>query len=394
LKNIFLNLQHGWNSLAIAIGMLLITEAVLYPFKHFHIFESQNEEPLSLLEGAPTPESYLETNWYEGYVKECLEAIPNISWKPYVYWSTHAYKGKYLNIDERSIRKTWSPNRIGKTQKFKIFVFGGSTMWGWGARDDFTIPSIINKILFNEYGVDAEIINFGEVGYVSTQELIRFMMEIQNNNIPDLVIFYDGLNEIFSALRAGQVGQAGVSWGELDRKTAFHQEKLSVLQRIATSYAAYSPVYYYISKILRKNEPNETKNLDENQQQKIATDIYQIYLQNLNIIRSISKFYGFKTLFYWQPIILTKDDYTPYESHIASVGESYFHGKSIFVQLRKLISNIKENDFHDLSEILSGYQRPFYIDYFHIDELGNEILGRKIANDVLEIVKKSNRSNL
>ena len=50
-------------------------------------------------------------------------------------------------------------------------MFGGSTMWGTGARDACTIPSLLARALQGR-GMSLEIINFGETGYVRTQEVI------------------------------------------------------------------------------------------------------------------------------------------------------------------------------------------------------------------------------
>ena len=50
-------------------------------------------------------------------------------------------------------------------------MLGGSSLWGFGARDDQTIPSLLARKL-HERGLKVEIKNLSELGYVSTQELI------------------------------------------------------------------------------------------------------------------------------------------------------------------------------------------------------------------------------
>jgi len=63
-----------------------------------------------------------------------------------------------------------------------LFAFGGSTMWGWGARDDYTIVSYLSKLL-DEKGYPAEVTNYGQLNYVSTQEVIALLRCIQRGNV-------------------------------------------------------------------------------------------------------------------------------------------------------------------------------------------------------------------
>ncbi|MER3445854.1 MAG: hypothetical protein C4291_03015 [Candidatus Dadabacteria bacterium] len=85
-------------------------------------------------------------------------------------------------------------------------MFGGSTMWGTEARDDFTIPSILSKKLWRR-GIRCDIVNFSGSGYVSTQEVIALLIELQRGNIPNLVIFYDGINDTYSAYQHNSISR-------------------------------------------------------------------------------------------------------------------------------------------------------------------------------------------
>ena len=49
-----------------------------------------------------------------------------------------------------------------------------------------------------------EIRNLAEIGYVSTQEMIALVRELQSGYRPDLVLFYDGVNDTTSALLEGE----------------------------------------------------------------------------------------------------------------------------------------------------------------------------------------------
>ena len=97
-------------------------------------------------------------------------------------------------------------------------MLGGSSLWGFGARDDRTIPSILSRDLF-EAKWDVRIRNLAEIGYVNTQEVIALIRELQSGYRPDLVIFYDGVNDTTSALLERE---AGLTTNEINRRREFN----------------------------------------------------------------------------------------------------------------------------------------------------------------------------
>src|SRR5438132_9432797 len=126
-------------------------------------------------------DGYYGADWVEAYFKE-FDTTENKTWTPYVYWRRRPFAGNYINVNEMGIRRTWNPDvpkGVNGSNHIKIFMFGGSTMWGTGARDDYTISSIVSRSLSKEYGIDVSVTNFGESGYVSTQEVIMLMRELQ-----------------------------------------------------------------------------------------------------------------------------------------------------------------------------------------------------------------------
>jgi lysophospholipase L1-like esterase len=91
-------------------------------------------------------------------------------------------------------------SEIKQSNTYRIFMIGGSTMFGAGATsDETTIPGYLQQLLNEkEFGFDIEVINSGIQGADNNKEsklieqkLVRFS--------PDLIIIYDGMND----LRAG-----------------------------------------------------------------------------------------------------------------------------------------------------------------------------------------------
>ena len=111
--------------------------------------------------------------WLPLHYRE-LEALSD-RWQPYVYFRQRPFPGQTVTVLADGSRATWQPPpRQGddtRARPLKILMLGGSSLWGFGARDDQTIPSLIARGL-HERGVHAVIRNLAEIGYVSTQEVI------------------------------------------------------------------------------------------------------------------------------------------------------------------------------------------------------------------------------
>ena len=114
--------------------------------------------------------------------------------------------------------------------------------------------------------VSSAVTNFGETGYVSTQNLIALMLELRAGRRPDVVVFYDGVNDTYSAYsqqraglphnesesgrrvqpvdRAGLTRQGRVFVGEMSRRLAVLDLTKRVLRRVGlgdSAAAAASP---------------------------------------------------------------------------------------------------------------------------------------------------------
>jgi len=89
--------------------------------------------------------------------------------------------------------------KIKSDNMYRIFMIGGSTVFGTGANsDDTTIPKYLEYFLKqNQYQFDVEVINSGIQGADSFDEVTL----IENKLIdftPDMVIVYDGWNDLRS----------------------------------------------------------------------------------------------------------------------------------------------------------------------------------------------------
>src|SRR5208282_2416973 len=135
------------------------------------------------------------------YWKEFAQAN-QITYHPWVLWRRKPYQGQVIAINEDGVRRTLHTRCDDKT--FTIWMFGDSVMWGAGAPDTETIPSLIAAD-YEKAGRPVCIVNYAEKGWTNTQELIGLMEGLKHaSRRPDIALFYDGGTEAFTAYQSRQ----------------------------------------------------------------------------------------------------------------------------------------------------------------------------------------------
>jgi len=101
-------------------------------------------------------------------------------------------------------------SEIKPSDTYRVFMVGGSTMFGAGATsDETTIPGILQKIFDSDNSIQKiEVINAGVSGGNSNTEL-KFIMEKLVRFSPDLIIIYDGWNDLKADFA---VEQTKINW--------------------------------------------------------------------------------------------------------------------------------------------------------------------------------------
>ena len=79
-------------------------------------------------------------------------------------------------------------------------------MWGSGAPDWGTIAAYLQAGLESSWDEPVCVVNFGQSAYVSTQGAVELIMQLRSGNVPDRVLFYDGINDVIAAGESGQAG--------------------------------------------------------------------------------------------------------------------------------------------------------------------------------------------
>ena len=388
-ERLFKFARDAWMVLGIAVAMFVALEAVVSLGFYVRGFWHPPADNFRI-----KADTYSDTEWASKYYKEIeeVEKGRTLRWQPYVYWRRTPRRGQYINIGSDGLRKTINVSMSeGASPPIKVFMFGGSTMWGLGAGDDSTIPSIFAEEAKNK-GVNCEVVNFGQYAYVNTQEVIELMLQLQKGNIPDVVIFYDGVNDTFSGF---QLSVPGLPHDEIRREKEFCLLERKELQTLAVQSAIRQlSTMRFLHGVLQKTGlrrdnfqpiPLEYEKAVADKGA-LAHAVAETYLNNIKLVQVLAQAYGFAPLFYWQPVIYAKRYLTEYERQSLEL-DVHYPGMKEFYQdtyatLRQSSAGLNKNiAFHDISTIFSDAREPIFVDFNHMGGKGNSLIARRMAED-------------
>lgn len=292
---------------------------------------------------------------------------------PYTLWKRGPFASTYVNIDSSSLRVT--PKVPLPTAK-KVFVFGGSTVWGTGSPDSLTFPALLQKKLGSNY----DVYNYGEAAYVHAQEQQLLLAELCAEQIPDIVIFLDGANDTY----------AGVYSPGIPRHPHQLGSPVTNFVRSIPGMANYAGIAKWAAS-KQRGGMRETDTFDSKCRPQIesrAVKTVNSYLQMVKQTAAIGNDYGFDSYFFWQPTLLSSTrNLLPYEEQLCekyspTMAEVFRKTDSIAEQL------LTESEIENVQYIGSAFDsvnEPIYIDWCHVGPQGNEVLSTEVAAKLLMV---------
>lgn len=317
-------------------------------------------------------------------------------WEPFDYWRIRPHVGTTISIDaaglRRTVQATGAPFGAG-ARSYRVFCFGGSTMWGSGVPDQATIPSLLARRLSNA-GFAVEVTNFGQPGYVSTQETIALLLELEKGNIPDVALFHDGFNDIGSALLNGAPGLAGDEYERGQADELFHRPTTLGLVR---HWLLHLPVARLVA-------PNVTTSLAGRVAEQaakttdaaLAQQIVRRYLANLRAAQALASGLQADAVFFWQPVVYLRRAPTPLEQETiqAHAGSALFHRRvTDLVRQAKAAPLLADPVLPRLTDLSSAFDDPsldqttVFFDDCHLGDRGNGIIATAMAAAVIPMLE-------
>lgn len=324
--------------------------------------------------------------WAEDFWKEyraytSLEESPP-PYEPFRLWGLVSFHGQYINNDDTElgrVRRTSNklPPGCGPQHSVKIWFFGGSTAWGEGVPDFATVPSYLSKKLNVQGGACVEVSNLGVDAYSSNLELIYLIQELKTGSRPNIVVFYDGINDALTGaydpahasthLNYRQIKQkfesSIISWPGLARRSHLAQLSAAIGARLSRTHSS------------KAGEENRAS---------LASATLRNYEEDLQLVRMLAKDYGFEFYAFWQPHLLFGDKRLgDFEKMLVSqYGSDAFTASIQSVYREAERRSVQSGDFLFLSRIFEPVSEPLFIDDAHLGPRGNEIVSDAIARVV------------
>jgi lysophospholipase L1-like esterase len=253
-----------------------------------------------------------------------------------------------------------------------IAFFGGSTTWGTGANDESTIPSF-----FAKQNPDYAAINFGETGYVAHQSLNLFMERYFGGFRPQVVVFYDGVNDVWNKCRREH---------DAFSHSREHQIRTILQEHKDPSYLdVIGPVWDFVGRAQRTLQSREAAsagslyNCAEDPDK--ARLVARVLVSDWLIVKDLVESYGGTFVGILQPEAYGSRTPLDHLELDPALGREY---AAVYPLIAELIGGEfaeLQGNFLDLREALDQ-DDYVYIDWCHLSPNGNEIIARRIGDAV------------
>jgi lysophospholipase L1-like esterase len=274
------------------------------------------------------------------------------------YYISPDFESKDFNVVDGFRVTTDQPEQF----EHRIYIFGGSTVFSIETPDAYTIPSLLQKELA-EAGLDSySVESRGIPGGYSREELAALQdMEIQPG---DIVIFYDGINEIFRYL--------------MDR-----------------SPRRYDSLIYYMKKSLLLTDfviPRLPLKRFENQAA-YEQEIYQGYIDHLTQAAQIVRDQGGVFVHILQPSLYSTPHRSEREQKILENIRALYPGWVEAYQIGYQVLTRVHHELaaqglpsYDFQDTLDGENRTLeiFIDDLHLNHTGNHMIAEQLLTTLQE----------
>jgi lysophospholipase L1-like esterase len=325
-----------------------------------------------------------------------LPGADEMRYAPFIEWAPRAIDRQYVHVTSDGQRRTWNPPSAGDARQ-AIYVFGGSTTFGIGARDEYTWPSHLSKLL-NASSPAFEVRNYAVPAYSFNQEIIKFMHLLRDGHRPSTAIFYDGVNDVWLAYQYGIVNATlsedvfharldpGNDLGRLETDIRGLARRACQSCRLALAMAR-----QVIPGLVRPwDEGFAGASLDTPQLVQLGDRVIDHYRRSQALVRSIATSYGVTAILLWQPVIFTEEHLVGAETTVDAVAPSVRDARiaQLFKYVGKALPTDSSGRFFNIADALAGRTAEAYIDDSHLSEDGNLAVARRIQQILLAETRK------
>jgi hypothetical protein len=296
---------------------------------------------------------------------------------PYRGYASLPYQRPGITVNQDGIRPTVPPP-MDSTTALRVMMLGGSAMWGVTARDSFTIPSLTAKRL-RELGFPNVLVeNRALPGYNSTQEGTTLLFELAKGARPDVVVTYDGYNDVQTAIKFGAPGRSYNTDGiqsTLDRARSGFWQQLVDLGR-------FSALVQRLRHVAADDTTSESV---------APTDIGELchntatyYGTMARSMEALGQSYGFTVLFFLQPHdALSHKPFTSWERSLGASPRRVEPFRRCAAAIDSVMQAGRGVTYFPLYDMFDAETTTVFVDQnSHITETANREVAERIAEQV------------
>ncbi len=271
------------------------------------------------------------------------------------------FRGTYFTVENGIRRTTDVPSGASAT----IYLFGGSTIYNSEVPDEHTVASYLQRGLAARGFAGYRVVNFGVTSVSTNQQLER--LEQTQLAAGDIVVFYDGVNDVLQGVLYGNAGDT--IYGN-DRSRSFGQRLVYRLSKnsVAARYLLTSAnANYQIADLAARVA--------------LAADRFRSNVERAQ--RSVQA-RGASFAHFLQPALYSLARRGDYERQLLTFGFVPVQAEQAFTaaypELRAVVAARAKRgaaDF-DLTGAFDELAEPVYLDGWHINHRGNEVVAAHI----------------
>ncbi len=308
-----------------------------------------------------------------------------LEYHPFVLWREKPQSGAHVNVLQNATRLI-PGTRCDSGSSYRVFLFGGSTMFGIGSPDDMTIGAYLQELLQDRLEQDVCIVNYASSGWVSTQGVIELIRQLQVRHVPDQVIFFDGYNDSLAAANSG-IPNGDYSDGVYAARFNCLSSSSPTLSRwfltsTNTGRALTNGLGIDFSPVSNCVPPPHIEQPITNVTV-LAGSAARTYFTNYQTVAALAEQYGFNKTFFLQPALgLGDKPMTAFETDLMQLyADRLPVFEAVYAHIRAEIPD--HPGMYDLADLFSSVTETLYFDPVHVTPVGNEQIARSMVETLM-----------
>jgi lysophospholipase L1-like esterase len=279
----------------------------------------------------------------------------------YVEWRRELYDGETINIVGPFHERVTAVAEGASGGA--VWFFGGSSIWGEGARDQETVPSYYSQLTRRPTR------NFGEPAYTVHHSIEMLLWVLQEESArPEAVVFYDGVNDVTQKCRSGVTPFAHA---KEERMRALLVTRPGLIDRV------WVPLQVQVEELLDRRSVAEAFDCDDKPEK--ARAVADSVIRDWRIARTLAEAEGLRFFAVLQPVVYFSESPADHRADLGprddELGLQY---EAVYPLIQQRLAEVGAID---LTQVLDG-QELYYVDFCHLSPNGNERVAQALAEAI------------